>query len=437
MIAMLVTASFFYYVWFFVENGYLPSPFLYDKSNTFMDLFNTMYWAYDHGRYTEWGSVYPPLNFILLRILNFVSAGELSGEPEFMRDNSPLVITSFCLVYLAIPVVMLAMRHWRNIPIREKILIYFTIICSPPMLFALERGNLIVLCPVLVTIVLSKIGFVRCVAIALLINLKPYFAIYLLYYIVRGNWKGLITSTALSCFLYALPGLALDNNFIIFLKNILNFSQEQDLFSLREMMSFPASISAFSYILKSQDGAIFASKFIELEKIPFFINMIELVKWSVIFSSIIILIKKSIVMRDSEIFALLAVVITNLGVWVGGYTIIIYISLIPVFIRMRGYLLYILLLTFMVIPLDMIPLINENIGRQYSFLSDLFTNVEWTLGIGSIVRPIINIVLPVIICYEISKRNINLINKCRFTNSLPVFTGGYRGGQGDTWECLR
>jgi len=60
-----------YYISHVIEYGYLPSPFVYDKSDTFMDLFNTMYWAYYEGRYTDWGSVYPPLGFLFLKIINF------------------------------------------------------------------------------------------------------------------------------------------------------------------------------------------------------------------------------------------------------------------------------------------------------------------------------------------------------------------------------
>ena len=46
-----------YYLFFLNSHGYLPTPFIYDKSDTFMDFFHTMIWADRDGRYTEWGSV--------------------------------------------------------------------------------------------------------------------------------------------------------------------------------------------------------------------------------------------------------------------------------------------------------------------------------------------------------------------------------------------
>ena len=177
ILVTLIGVGFIYYSLYFYQNGYLPSPFIVDKSNTFMDLFNPLYWTLDNGRYTDWGSVYPPLNFVILQCVNFVCAGEWSGDPEFMRDNSQLVIAGFFLIYLTLPAFMLKTRQWRDTATAEKLLIYVAIILSTPMLFALERGNLIVLCPILITMVLSRIGFARCIGIALLINLKPYFAL--------------------------------------------------------------------------------------------------------------------------------------------------------------------------------------------------------------------------------------------------------------------
>lgn len=119
----------------------MPSPFIYDKSNTFMDLFNVLYWAYDDGRYTDWGSVYPPLGFIILRFFNFVFAGAGFGDPELMRDNSQFVIVGMCLFYLAVPAMVLNTKYWQDFPKIEKILIYFAIVLSPPPSFLSGEGK--------------------------------------------------------------------------------------------------------------------------------------------------------------------------------------------------------------------------------------------------------------------------------------------------------
>lgn len=404
IVLLFNVAGFLYYIHFSVMNGYLPSPFLYDKSDTFMDLFNPLHWAYDDGRYTEWGSVYPPLSFFILRVVNFVFTGGGYGTPKFMRDNSPFVIVGFCLIYLAVPAILLKTRHWQDFHKNKKLLIYFAIILSTPMLFALERGNMIVLTPILLALALSRIGITRCIFIAILINIKAYFALLMIYYIARRNWKGFAIASALSGLVFVISGLALDNHFFVFFRNILNFSHEDGVFSLREVMALPSSISAFSYVLKNPAGALLASGHLNSAMIEIIIYIIETTKWFVLAISLATLVMRSLVIRDTEIFSLLVVAITNLGIWVGGYTIILYIVLIPVFIKMRAKWLYISLLALMAMPLDMIPLMGELIGVQYSYLFDSYTGVQWTLGLGSVIRPVLNILLLLILSCEFLAR---------------------------------
>jgi hypothetical protein len=369
-----------------------------------MDLFNVLYWAYDDGRYTEWGSVYPPLNFIFLKIINFIFAGKGFGDPALMRENSPFVIAGFCIIYLAIPALLLKTRLWRDFLFIEKILIYFIIIFSAPRLITLERGNLIVLAPVLLALALSKIGMGRSICIALLINIKPYFVLLMIYYLARRNWKGFVACTALSGLIFAISGLALDNHFLVFVTNIFDFSQATGLFSLREVMALPSSVSAFSYVLKNPDGAGFASHMLSSEHIAIVAFMIEVTKWSVLAISLAILFVRSGLMRDAEIFTLLIVTICNLGIWVGGYSFILYIALIPILTKMRARWLYIGLLSLLAIPIDVVPLLNNFIGQQYSYLADAYVNVQWTLGLGSAVRPAANLMLLMTLSFEFFMR---------------------------------
>lgn len=424
MILLLNAAGFFYYLYYLMENGYLPSPFIYDKSDTFMDLFNVLHWAYDDGRYTDWGSVYPPLNFIITRLLNFVFAGGGYGDPVLMRDNSLSVIVGFCLICLAVPAVLLNFKYWKDFPKTEKILIYFAIALSAPMLFTMERGNLIVLSPVLLGLALSKIGVARSVCIAFLINIKPYFVLLMIYYIARRNWKGFATCTVLSGFIFAISGLALDDHFLVFLANIFNFTQEEGIFSLREVMALPSSISAFSYVLKNPGGAMFASGVLNPESIAIIVYLIEAAKWGVLAISLAVLYLRSTLMRDAEILSLLVVAISNSGIWVGGYTIILYIALIPAFIKMRAKWLYIGLLSLMAIPLDIIPLADELIGEQYSYLADAYVNIQWTLGLGSMVRPTANLMLLLLLSWEFLARK-SVSKNSNVVNHAELFGTGF------------
>ena len=55
---------------YFVQNhGYLPPPFFHNKSDTFMDFFNPISWISTDEIYSKFGSIYPPINFIILELL--------------------------------------------------------------------------------------------------------------------------------------------------------------------------------------------------------------------------------------------------------------------------------------------------------------------------------------------------------------------------------
>jgi hypothetical protein len=399
-----IGAGFLYYAYSLGVSGYLPSPFLSSKSQTFMDLFNPLYWAYNDGRYMDWGSIYPPLNFWILRVFNFAFLGEVNGTAYVMRANSPLVIIGFVLVYLAVPIAVIKTKLWEPFPTSEKILIYCTTILSAPMLFALERGNLIILCPVLLALLLSRIGFLRCLSIAFLINIKPYFALLMVYYIARKSWKWFAICAALSGFIFWVSGQMLDDHFLMFFSNLFNFSQQDGIFSFKEMMALPSSISVFAYALKSPETAIYTSAFLWSAINTGLVFLVEILKWSVLAISLVTLFKRSSVMVNAEIFALLVVVITNLGVWVGGYTLILYVALIPVFMQMRAKLLYIGILLVLAMPIDIIPLLHSFIGEQHSYLTDANVNVHWTLGLGSIIRPVANLSLLLLLSWEFISR---------------------------------
>lgn len=403
-VVLVNAASILYYIGFFSANGYLPSPFLYDKSDTFMDLFNTLHWAYDGGRYTDWASVYPPLNFILLRIINFVSGGAEYGSPSHMREHSPYAIAGLGLIYLMVPAIVLKMKCWRDFQGLEKLLIYFAIIFSPPMLFALERGNLIFLAPLLLALALAHTGVLRSVYIAILVNLKAYLALTLVFYAARRDWKGLVVCAALSGSLFLVTGFFLDEHFFQFFSNILNFSHREGIFSLREMMAMPSSISAFSYVLKTPSAIALASQHASPVLISIAASAIEIVKWISLAAALVILLKRITVMRDAEIFAVLLVLISNLGVWVGGYTMILYIALIPTLMNLSTKRLSISLLVLMALPFDLVPIMRESIGAQYSYLSDSTVSVNWTLGLGSVIRPVANLMLLWLLSYEFLTR---------------------------------
>ena len=391
---------------FSFKYGYLAAPFYYDKSDTFMDLFNPLYWAYLDGRYTEWKSVYPPLNFLFLRLLDFLFGGACYAVPSCVREHSPLIIVVFASIYLTIPAIVLRMQYEKNYSVIEKSLLYFLVIFSPPMLFALERGNLILITPILLAFVLSGNGLKRSIYIAVLINIKAYLVLLLMYFFIKRIWRDLLICIFFSTLIFVLTGWLLDPSYYLFFANIFYFSSGGGSFSLREVMSMPSSISAYAYVLKNPSAVTLLSAHMSASTVSYVGAAIEFVKWSSLAASLAIVSIKSSVIRDAEIFALLVVLVCNLGVWVGGYTMILYIALIPVFLKMHLRFVLLGLVALIYLPLDLMPVMTESIGTQYSYFSDTYVSVNWTLGFGSLVRPVLNIALLLTVSWEFFARGV-------------------------------
>jgi len=399
--------GFFYCLWFLTRHGYLP-VFPQFTFAALMDFFDPLYWSENDGRYTEWKSVYPPLNFLFLKSVKLILLGDSNFSNSFaLRASAFPAALFFLFSYLIVPALVLKTKLWNCFNATEKILLYFTIILSMPMLFALQRGNLIIFTLIFIALALGKSGLVRAICIAVLINLKPYFALLLVYYLVRHNWKEFWRCTLATGMLFVGTGLLLDHNFFLLFSNMFDWSQNTEVFSLKEVMAMPSSISAFSYVLNSE--AIQRTKYSHYFNLHAIANLIAVIKWFAIAWILVVLYKKQKLLGDTHIIAILLVVISNYSIRVGGYTLIFYITLLPVFLTMRFRNVYCVILILLSAPLDFIPLAKETLGEQYSYLTNAMVEVHWTLGVGSVLRPILNFVLMATLLYEISQLKQQLV----------------------------
>ena len=382
------------YYWSFLNiNGYLPAPFPYDKNDTFMDLFHVIYWAYDTGRYTVWNSVYPPLNFIFARILDVIFGGQISGASFDIRSESSGVISGLIALYFLVPLVVINTSSWRVFSKITKFYIYVLIILSPQMLFTLERGNLIILTPVFLSFIFDRNFSIRVISIAILINLKPYFLLLTFFYLFKKDWKGFLICILISGLLFGVTGLLFDSNFLNLFHNMSVFSSSERVVSLKDTMSLPSSISAFSQVLSSPSIINDMNAVIS--------QIIDAFKWIVIVSTMLILARVNVFVPSALILTTLVVLITNLGAFTGGYTLIFYMVLIPFFLKLNFKLLYLTSIVVMSMPLDLWQIQSYGGSMQYSYLSDSVIFVEWDLSLGSLIRPLLNIFILILLSFEI------------------------------------
>lgn len=367
-----------------------------------MDFFSPLYWSDNDGVYTVWRSIYPPMVFIFLKLVKLTFLGNsIFSDAMALRASAFPVVFFILFSYLLAPIIVLKTKLWNNFTGAEKALLYLIMILSTPMLFTLERGNLIIYTLFFLAFVLSSAGLFRALCIAVLINLKPYLALLLFYYLIRRSWKDFWLCTLLSGMLFVVTGILLDQHFLLLFSNLLSFSEITSL-SLKEIMAMPSSISAFSYVF-NHEAITHATKFSYLLNLHAIANVISAIKWIVISWIFVALYNYQNRLSDTQIFAILLVVISNLGIWVGGWTFIFYITLLPVFLTMRLRNVYCFILVLLFAPLDFIPLSKQTIGEQYSYLTNSIVEVHWTLGFGSVLKPILNFILMVTLLYEISQ----------------------------------
>lgn len=189
-LALAVVASVAWTAMQFRETGFLPQPFVFDTNDTFMDWFNTAYWANHPGAFSVWRTVYPPLSFVFLDL--FSLPGCYLQSPFYARDCDWFARSTIIGFYLLDVVLVWWSFHRadpRTAPMRA---IAFGL--GLPLLFTLERGNLILValpCFIIAHGPLVRSSAWRALAAAATINFKPYLLLPVLAQAVKRDWRGL------------------------------------------------------------------------------------------------------------------------------------------------------------------------------------------------------------------------------------------------------
>ena len=396
-----------YYIIFFIENQYLPSPFVFDKTNTFMDLFNTIFWSNVDGSYSVWKSVYPPLVFLFLKVYVFITLPNFYIlEPEYIRSASLYPQTFFLFLSTFQILLIFKLRDWASINVHKKIAIFFFFFISSPWLFVLERGNILALCPLLLSVAISSQNqILKMICIGLLINIKPYFAILTIYYLAMKNHEGWLKCVSVTGLIFVFTGLIISpDSFLLLFENLLSFSQNNSLFNPKEILALPSSVTAFSYVLNNPQLEPFlsSSNIIFFSQLAYAISFLNYFLIGLAFC--IILWNKKFLIKGAEVLTILIIIISNSTYSVGGYSLILYFSLIPTLMRMKYANYYLAILGLIFMPSDMIILKSFNPIHQLVYLSGESVDVIWSLGLGSLLRPILNLLLFILIIFEVYQR---------------------------------
>lgn len=168
--------------------GYLPQPFFYEPSDTFMDWFNTAYWARDTGTYDSWMTIYPPLSFVVLRFLGKASC-YAGAEGQMVRDCDWIGLVAIHAIFV-MNIVLVALTY-KKINRRTAIPRAIALSSGMPMMFALERGNILLLCFTAMLLgfgPLIRSARIRWIFAGIAVNFKIYLIAAIVAQLLRRRW---------------------------------------------------------------------------------------------------------------------------------------------------------------------------------------------------------------------------------------------------------
>ena len=189
-----------YTIWFFVKYHYLPQPFFYEPSGTWMDWYSLTRWSQQRGAYDVAQTIYPPLSFVIMKLFTFPHCYELTYSEEARACDwiGGLVLTVMWLIN--IPLTFLTFRKIDKMTAAPRT---FALMCGFPMLFAFERGNLLLFCYPCILLgfgPLLKSARARWFFAGIALNFKVYLISAILAPLLRRRWiavEGMIISAIL------------------------------------------------------------------------------------------------------------------------------------------------------------------------------------------------------------------------------------------------
>ena len=172
----------------FMSNGYLGAPFVFDISDTFMDWFNTAYWAHNGHAYDVWRTVYLPLSFVITGI--FGDPKCYRNAPYDARDCDVFGIGFIIMMYCAC-VIVTATAFWKE---DRSTAVYRTVAIAlgGPLLYALERGQIIMLTFMAFVLLYGNLLRGRAAFVgwaAFMANTKIYMVMPLFALVVKRRWR--------------------------------------------------------------------------------------------------------------------------------------------------------------------------------------------------------------------------------------------------------
>lgn len=194
-------------IWCYIDKGYPLSNILFsDIKDTFMDFYNSLYHAGTNHPY-DINCIYPPFTYLIYSIfLYFIPENVFVMGSLEIRENQMgmLVFVIYMIITLGITAYLIHSNKKGSKV--EKIFFLFMILFSTPFLYAMERGNIVIVTLIFLMIFTfyydSKnkiIKEIALIALAMAVSTKIYPAIFGLILLRDKKYK-----EAVRCIIYGL-----------------------------------------------------------------------------------------------------------------------------------------------------------------------------------------------------------------------------------------
>lgn len=189
LFAAVILAGIAYAMWFLSREYFLPQPFFYAVDDTFMDWFNVSYWANTGGAYDVFNSIYPPISFAFLDLFA-LDRCYVSTTPGLARLCDWVGLATLHGFFL----LNLFLISKSYIKLDRRTALYRSIAAGAglPMLYALNRGQLLIICFTFVVLAFGNIlksARLRWLATAIAINFKPYLIPAIFPHLLKRRWS--------------------------------------------------------------------------------------------------------------------------------------------------------------------------------------------------------------------------------------------------------
>ena len=384
-------------------SGYLPAPFLFNKNDTFMDFYNSMYWGLSEGAYSTWRSVYPPLNFIILYIYSHLIMGGVveAVNPIELRDLYSSKFIYVILSYIVFLALTIRTSFSSTLNRNQMIAVFLIFLLSPPSLFALERGNLIFISLYFFALYIwGSNKLIKIIAFAVLVNLKPYFiVIYLFEFLNPGafsrNKEFFILGPLIAITLFLGTGIIVNHEYYLVVFNLLGFGIGAPMLPA-EVFSFASSITSFDYL-----------KFVIPLNFPSYLSYIpKIIMYAVFLGCIRFFFINRCKEHDVTIFSVLF--LTNFSIITGGYSTLFYIPILPLLYRNKDYaVISLLILGCFVGFWEEIYLYPLDIQIEYDvYLSGKQRIITVSLTLANLIRPLLNFAALILFYRRLNTRHV-------------------------------